>query len=255
MGNKYGSNIRTYTARNLVWNVSGVQPIPFVMNAPAPLTIPLESMLQVFYKAQFPSQNEWNRESKIAIKRAGIFCNFADGLVQKMDTSRVTMTVSVLIARYDMVDHSDCSFVKGSNKVTGVNLQLLSSTPPDNIIFDNTNLTPYYVQKAPAVAGGDLYITDYARYTQNIVFTSKKVVQQLSEFTIFNIATLNNMYETELFFPYCPVEMGDTMYLSCKLGIDGSDTSLDFYTKSINPDFNGSPVSFDSVIELEITPS
>lgn len=255
MGNKYGSNIRTYTARNLVWDVSGTQPVPLTMNAPNAFTVQASGMVPVFYKAQFPHEDDWNSNSKVSVKRAGIFCNFADGLVQKMDTSRVTMTITVSLCTPNIIDDEDTAvFTAGSNVVTGVGSDL---TPflPGMIIYDNFFNYPYYVQKRAAGAGLPCYITDYARATSSITGLVSYDRTFTKDFTIYNLATLNTMYEAEIFFPYCPVTQDQRMFISCQLGIDGVDTSLDFYTKSIDPLFNGSPVSFDSVIELEITPT
>jgi len=256
MGNKYGSNIRTYTARNLVWDVTADRPVPFVMAAPAALTIPAASMLNVFYKAQFGLiPIDWNKNSHIAIKRSGLFCNFADGLVQRMDTSRISLNINVSV--YTPVSVATTAvFTKGSNEVTGNNLNI---TGAGWVIGDTLNGIPYSVKFKPPSAGGNLYLTDYARENANLASIVRYVLKQdenendiTENFTISNIATLNTMYESEIFFQYCPVAATDRLFISCTLAIDGA-SSLDFFTKTIDTSFNGDVVSFDSVIEVEVT--
>jgi len=259
MSNKYSSNVRTYTARNLVWDVSGGQPIPYKINAPVALTVSAAGMLPVFYRAQFPTEVDWNRESKITIKRAGIFCNFADGLVQKMDTSRVIMNITAGIYSEAGISGAITTFTKGSNAVAGTGLNVGTITP-GKVIYDNSipgSVYPYFVQAAAVASPGTAYITDYAWRTSGPIASIpmyNNSVGQSQTFTIYNIATLNSMYEAEIFFPFTPTGLAtDRLFLSCQLGID-SATSLDFFTKTIDPAFNGQAVSFDSVIEVEITP-
>lgn len=258
MGNRYSSNIRTYTARNLVWDTSASQPIPFLMAAPTALTIQGSSMLQVFYKAQIPADTgvsaDWNRESRIAVKRAGVFCNFADGLVQKMDTSRISM--SIIVGIYDKAeqDNSAATFTVGSNEVTGPSLNILQAGA---VLLDTTSNYPYFIAEAAASAGDPLYLTDYARVSNTVpkLVTMNPDSSLGKLFNISNLATLNTMYETEIFYPSVPLTADQRLYISCQLSIDGNDSSLDFYTKTVDTAFNGSPVSFDSVIELEVTPA
>lgn len=252
MGNKYGSNIRTYTARNLVWDVSGGQPVPYTINAPNALTIEKDGMLPVFYRAQYPLDHDWHNNSKVSVKRAGIFCNFADGLVQKMDTSRVSMEIKVIIARRVQLSGNGVVFTEGSNIITGTDLSPLNV---NTIVCDRIGGNiPYYMQADVTAPLNPGYITDYAIASSVNTALYKYDIIREQAFTIYNVATLNTLYECELFFPYCPLQDEDRMFLSCKIDIDGPGTSLDFYTKSIDTLFNGSPVSFDSVMELEITP-
>lgn len=257
MGNKYGSNIRTYTARNLVWNCAAAQPVPFAMAAPANLTLDAsggatDSFLQGFYKAQIGA-TDWNNESRISIKRAGLFCNFADGLVQQMDASRISMTISAVLysATTLGVGHTMKIWV-GSNQITGPHLDV--DVAAGDVVYDIVNGVPHFIQSAAAIAGGPAYITDYSLYPTTpdigiIILSPVNII----DFTISNVATLNTMYETEIFMPYTK-GANQQMLLSCQLAIQGG-ASYSFYTKSIDPLFNGSPVSFDSVIEVEVTPA
>lgn len=255
MGNKYGSNIRTYTARNLVWDVQpSTPPTPYNINAPVDLGVAATGMLPVFYKAQFPYGYDWNRNSRIAIKRAGIFCNFADGLVQKMNTNRLSLYVVVGTYRQVTIGPSTVSFTRGSNIIGGL---FTTDIQDRTILFDSINKIPYFVTRLPGNLQNEVYLTDYA-----IADYGDEPLQKLDPgyeqtFIISNIATLNTMYEAEISFPLTPSASDPLQHLfvSCQLVIDGVyESPYAFYTKSINPSFNGSPVSFDSVIELEVTP-
>lgn len=255
MGNKYGSNLRTYTARNLVWNVEpSTPPIPYNINAPVDLGIAAAGMLPVFYKAQFPLGFDWNRNSRIAVKRVGIFCNFADGLVQKMNTNRLSLYVVIGTYGQVAIGSNTISLSRGSNIITGPDL---SSIQDGTILFDTIHKIPYYVTRLPGNLPNEVYLTDYA-----IDDFEDESIQKLDPgyeqyFNISNIATLNTMYEAEISFPLTPPadDPFQHLFVSCRLVIDGVyESPYAFYTKSINPSFNGSPVCFDSVVELEVTP-
>jgi hypothetical protein len=241
------------------------------MGAPVALTVQTpnvgakNSMLPVFFRAQWPLQTDWERESTVSIKRAGIFCNFADGLVQKMDASRVVMTITAAIYAPDTVLPAPelVAFTVDDNEATITDMAAPGPYGAGRVIVDlaDGQLIPYFIQSvgAPAV-DSPLYLTDYAFkgsakqpvYFYNVV-TLDTYVQQRT-FTINNIATLNTMYEAEIYFPFAPRAANQRLFLSCQLGVDGEADSLDFFTNIVDPSFNGSAISFDSVIEVEITP-
>ncbi len=257
MGNKYGSNIRTYTARNLVWNCTPVQPVPFAMASPANLVLDSsgsanDSFVKSFYRAQVAGITDWNPHSRLSIKRVGLFCNFADGLVQQMDKSRIKMTITA--ALYSLSTQpvaNTIRFYNGSNEVTGPTLDVDVSA--GDIVYDTTNDEPYFIQSAAVSAGDPAYLTDYhvSPNTADLSIANLTSVNS-KDFAITNIATLNTMYEAEIFFPYTK-GVGEYVFLSCELSLLGG-TQFNFYTKSIDPLFNTLPVSFDSVIEVEVTP-
>lgn len=258
MGNKYGSNIRTYTARNLVWDCSAHQPVPHVMASPANLVLDAsgagtDSLLKGFYRAQMGTA-DWNIHSRLSIKRAGLFCNFADGLVQQMDAKRIKMTITAALYDYlPLVTGHTAKFYSNSNEITGPTLDV--DVTAGDAIYDVTNSEAYFVQSAAASAGDPAYLTDYhTSPTTADLDIVKLVTTPLTSmsFIIQNVATLNTMYETEIFFPFTK-GTNQHVFLSCELSILGG-TSYSFYTKTIDPLFNSLPVSFDSVIEVEVTP-
>lgn len=259
MGNKYGSNLRTYTARNLVWDCSGAQPVPFTMAAPQPLVIQTPNsaknsmLLSVYNFNSSLIAPEALASSYLNIKRAGLFCNFADGLVSEMNKSRVTFKITV--GEYLLESKTGImNFTALDNEIIATGQSSLLSTS-QLMISRNGRAIPIYTP--PPVPAGTGYLTDYNDVTGLLtpfqVWTPTGVSQ---DFTIKNIATLNTMYEAEIF---CKVVAStaspfNRVLILCQLGVDSSEDSLDYFTNIIDPSFNGQAISFDSVIELEVTP-
>jgi hypothetical protein len=238
----------------------GLRPVLFEINSPSdlvlitPATVATNSMLPSFYQAQVPAETDWNRESFISIKRAGLYSNFADGLVQKLGATRITMTITAAV--YTPVAYpGTISYAVGDNAVTIAGLASPVSGPVG--IYDESAGYPYFTQYG-SLANGPNYLTDNARRTAAgetlFVFPLVTGVTQKKSFTLTNVATLNTMYESEIFFPYCPTAAYEKLFLSCQLNVDSDALAVDFLTKSIDPVFNTDQICFDSVIEVEVTP-
>lgn len=261
MGNQYSSNIRTYTARNLIWNCLAPQPVALVLNPPNSLLLQTpnigatSSMLPGFFHAQFDSQGasrDWNNNSFINIKRTGLFCNFADGLVQGLDTCRLTMEITASI--YTIASAAGTiSYMRGNNQVLfGAGFLGLTA---GKAIFDSANNFPYFLQATIAGPGaGYLTNTSYITAAAQPLFTLTPDPSRTKVFTINNIATLNTLYEAEMFMPFAPTSALEKLLISCQISVDSGDTVYSFLTKSIEQSFIDDRVWFDGVMEVEVTP-
>jgi hypothetical protein len=273
MGNRYNSSVRTFTARNVVWLQSGIAAFtPKIMAAPADLTIATTDLLYgqdlngtgggQFVQYQWPLETDNNRNSCVSIKRFGIFCNFADGLVLEQNTARMSMYIEVqnYTIATDPTALSSCSFSVGDNFISNIVDPggFLASNSPDgygNILLAESGSAKYPYYYDPTIYGGDkIAISDYSEV--NAVMTPmKKLVQTVpmnhKQYEVKVIDALNYMYESEAFMNIVPASAGEYTFINARLTIAGSPLKL--YTKTVDTSFNGLPVSFDIAVELEVT--
>jgi hypothetical protein len=274
MGNKYQSKIVTVYARNLVWKdtfaypaaaVGGVAPNGlYTMQAPANFNIlKADCVEQVF---DFNGGNPLNRTpyswlySSFAIKSVGLFSNFADGLVYSDITNRLTLEINIYKTDQNVANPQATSVVmtKDSNLVTGTNLNNLDPGSGKPIFLCNsvTNLGMFYtLSHLTGVGGTSARLSGYALDTINANQNLISVLETTKVPKVYT-PTLNTLFQMEQFVP-STINQTDSVNIktmvTAKLVIDKSD-SFDFYTPVIDTGFNDLPVTFDAVMELEITP-
>jgi hypothetical protein len=263
MGNKYGSSVRTYTARNLLWTMSGTAAYtPRVMAAPSDFTVVAASNLTPqIVQCQWPLEADWNRESKITVKRFGVFCNFADGLVLEQNNARFALYLEAkaYTVLTDTTPLSNGDFTAGDNFVKNVVDPSTFITAGDIIVNVNGAAKyPYYVGYTYG-GGARIAISDYSENTHagvppfNLLPLSKlvPVVGKSKSYAVKVIDAFNFMYEAENFLDIVPSSAAEFVFLTARLDVAGA--AIQMYTKTVDPQFNGLPVSFDVSVEVEVT--
>lgn len=278
MSNKYQSNVRTFTARNLVWNTALAPELPVVlhtMNAPVNLIITTNDIVSQFYRCNwgmtlpvgppsFPPKRDWNLSSSINIKKVGMFSNFADGLVFQNSDTRMILRTSIYLTHVSTIKTAAAVFTKGSNYITGTDLDVAFPGPyPSNglagYISDSSNVGEGYMYAVydVAVDGSFARISDFAYRSVGLANVNLLVLSasQTSRDTI--IPTFNALYESEIFFntTLLASEVAvRNVFLAAEFVMDPPGNYMYYYTKTVDESFNALPVTVDSMIEVEVTP-
>lgn len=242
--NKYGSNERRFTARNVI---NTVLPLP-----PADLAIASTDFNRVFFRDNFiVGVPQWSLQGNLFIKRFGVYCNMADGLVFAQPFER--FHCDVRISGYRSVNRgSTLNFVANSKAITGTDFLAKLAV---GMVVSDANGNPYYIK---AIADdNNATITDYAR-----VASADQIVEWVEGVPAFidipDISILNTMFEAERFLPVGPlITVGVTRtFMSVNMISSNSVTGgVTFLTKSIDPAFVGDQVTFDVQADLEFTPA
>lgn len=257
--NKYQSNIRTYMARNLIWN-SGTGPITlYPMNAPNSLVTVAGDMVFQFYRSYGTSGVDWSIYNNVNIKRFGLYSNFADGLVMANRDSRFLLSLRTADFYISQVTGT-AVFTKGSQFITGTNLHVAYAAGAGfkGFIADGDTIfgANYYAVYDVAANGLSARISDFAYANATPTKIDKLLYTNLKIYETARIPVLNTMFDTEVFFANS-VSRSATTICPLILAIiniaDGANLTL--YTKTVDTNFNTFPVSFDGMLEAEITPA
>jgi hypothetical protein len=259
MSNKYQSNVRTYMARNLLWNSQGSPVDLHVLDAPNNISLNDDDGVLQFYRSYGSAGVDWNISGNVLVKRFGLFCNFADGLVMSNISTRLVLSLRTAIFYITPVVGSTV-FTRGSNIITGTNLDDAFGTGAGykGFITDDTTVFGgnYYSVLDVAANGLSARISDYAYRDSTLATISKLAYSNLKVYETVRVPVMNVMFDTEVFFNNS-IAITDTTHCPLLLAIvnirDG--TVYDFYTKTVDTSYNTLPVSFDGMIEAEITPA
>lgn len=248
----YGSVVRMLTGRNLIENTINV-----------PATIDLGATAPDPKHAFFSPQRTIYPQSKVIVRRVGVFCNFADGLVLRNSAGYYALDIVCMATKRTKVeDGSSVETITPNRTLTGNGTKFLSGgqftggTDGTFIEFgsglfnqvrtiaSDTELEMHSLAESTGTfsipAGGFSIVTDAG---------SKATVE------LNNIRTLNHMYEVnELLDPFDGITLdnlatGVMLYASLDRTV-----SAPFDTHSISPDFNGDTASIDVIAEFEFTP-
>jgi hypothetical protein len=191
-----------------------------------------------------------------------LFSNFADGML--MSNNKERLVLNIWAATFQIVEY-DGTFVmtKGSNFITGTGLDLA---------FTNAGGNWYgFIADAPAAGFGNsiftsykyaLYdvtpttarLSDYAYRNASATTLYKLVYTGLQSYSAIVLTTLNTMHDAEVVFN-SNILSGETdkcLLLFAGVGVMPSGT-FGMLTRTIDTAFNETPVSFDSLIEVELT--
>jgi hypothetical protein len=254
--NKYSSIERVLTARNLFEGT---------ISPPNDFTLtPVTGFQQLVNNPFSPNaidESYISRNTSFTIRKVGLFCNFADGLVFKNPWQNIRLRISVGLYYESSTVAGTIVKVNNSKTVTGAGFvplapdtlapgDIISLFPEEFHIIDtitddnNATLTDYPFYDDPAGAwtklenndaGGDIYI-DY-----------------------FKIRELNYFHDID--FNYSPQLFtglsGTSQWVIIKAQIfyDNSvtDPDIDFLTKTIDTSYDQDLVHFDAKLLVEYT--
>jgi len=213
---------------------------------PALLQINGGSALSNFIK-EIPIQL-LNLNGNIGIRRMGLFCNFADGLVFADPRQRLLLDLQFFGATQTSFVGT-VNFTLGSPFITGTNF-LASLLAADVIVDaqDNAYTVDIVYNNTTAL------LTQLSQSNSATATIEKMVLTASFDFQFPEIGVLNYMYEMEAFFPVASYLVAGNTRILAQLYVDMSDTETDFYTITIDPAFVGAQLIFDAHVDLEITP-
>lgn len=224
-----------------------------VLAPPADVVIPAGDMAT---RAFIINHNNINRDSNIIIKRLGLFCNFADGLVIK---NPATEPHSFRLLSYAYGP-------KGSNEPGTVSISPGSTT----VTGVGTSFTALAAGDAFAVDGSDAFIYRIDSITNDTTLILKDI--PIAEFTAENFGvcpllgsrTIESGTEIDVLNEMIPldevivlptfVSYTDTVQfvvIEIEFGDEGVPWS--FLTKSIAADFAGDSAVFNTHMDVQLT--
>jgi hypothetical protein len=284
MANKYNSNIRTLVAKNIVWDsefayATHIAPEGLkTLAAPAALTLLNADMVEQPFQANWGSgsninaRTAWLPESNITLKSVGIFANFADGLVLSNISRRLVIEInSYIVSLGEFIPANIATmvdFTYDSNEVTGTDLDKLEADPGQpSFIYDGTSPAPensnIYTMYDVAVDGSSARLSDFAyRGVGSIPYVQKLAILSTTALPGIRVPALNNLYAQEKFLLSSTprglsASASQFNILTAKISIlpyEQDEDGFDFYTDVIDTGFNTKPVTFDAVMEVEVTP-
>lgn len=269
MLNSCGGDVIRVTARN-TFSGAITSGVPFVID-PALTTEQLAQYVPGVRSGVTGSNNiDTSKETNIIILNAGIFSNFADGLVFGSQYVRPSIFVEGgVFAPWDGGDAGTLSGTAGNINVTGAGTDFTLGSSPvagGNIVMvgpENLRKFVGFINSVPGPA--QLELTDGA--PMDFTNTAYNIMQPTSlqyRHVVKDIPQLNCMHpwgrtilriEPNAF-------SGDTfgIFITARLktspdiGFSG-DPDLSLLTDSVNSAFDGSTVTFDIVLDLLVTPA
>lgn len=250
--NSYGSNIRTYIARNVA---------ELTLNPPNDLTFTGQKKAICRTAVVNPAHNfPWNINGNFFLRQFGLFCNLGESLVLKNPAQRLDMVLELWTFRERNVIPDPCyaDFVAGSKNITGIALDVAIYS--GLVIIDGAG-NPYIVDTVLSPTSATL--CDYARWTgragsPQLLFLSSP--RQVANYRIElpDLSLLNTLYDYEAFIPsnkFASVSSPDTDKTLFIVSIENQQGgSAEFITKSIPATYAGDKAIFDAYIEIEFTP-
>lgn len=260
MGNPYSATNRIFVARNVLHEKT-ISPPNDLTVAPADLRTVALGILPF----------QLNPNSRIVVRRVGVFCNFADGLVFKNQHQRLDISARGIGITNSSALTATATTALNSRTLTGVGtgddptladgdlLQIVKSSP--------ARFQYLVVDGAPAAASTD--VTQFPLFASAGNVTVNKLTIGGSEDRdgIIQINTLNVMHDWNWFVDpgtfnvtsISNIAILMSMNENIEIGgggvgnltVDEHDTV--FLTKSISTDFDGDSVWMDIVTECDVT--
>lgn len=240
--NKYGSITRQYTIRNVYEDT---------LTVGTDIVIPSGDSyddLKTAEKFTFDT----NQQTNFLIRRAGVFSNFADGLVFKNPEDRIDIDMSFRAYKRNQV--YDLNVTYGSKAVTAVGT---TGWIPGNHAPISIFGIPQIVLFVDVTGANSGNLEDYWMYDTGLVNARTLTLEGVgTEFSFKNVSTLNCLYDVdEPAYPFL-ISTGsgdyDLIAFHCGLNLQ-TDHTTTLMTDIIDTAFEQQTVFFDVVAEIEFT--
>lgn len=249
--NKYGSVVRRLIAKNVLEQVMPV--------IPAPLQVANAGWKRVFARYKIPATAtdylRMNVNSNINILSAGLFCNFADGLVLATPANRILLPIYAASYAAVATLTGTVTFTIGSKALTGAGTGFvaeLGGAPTPVVVRD---------------ALGNLYFIDSVTNDTNAVLTEYATVtnvtaaaQRFGEVgtigaNLLSVTNLNMMMSAERPIPNASISStaAEQIGIVVNPSNDNTATTVDFLTKTIDATYAGDTSIWDVLVDVEFT--
>jgi len=196
--------------------------------------------------------NEIGVNKNLRVRGAGVFCNFADGLVPKDRNGELSVVTQVQGFVQNTTLTGTLTVTPGSTAVTGVGTLFTAELVPGQIIIEPLSGQALIVQSIT---------NDTALVTRNV---PRKLITGGTLYTVtastadtggpWPMQNLNEMVEIEEFFT--PATFAGSAYtytiIFAKITVTGSTlNTFTWLTKSIDTSFSGDEVTLDIALDVE----
>lgn len=243
--NKYSAELRTFVARNLH---------EATLNPPNDLTIASNAWVKQIAIYSTTTERTLNKNTNINVRRAGVFCNFADGLVFKDPSQRIDLRLAVFAIYQGAKISSAAGVTAGSKNLIGSGSDSFTTDlSAGDIVFLNPG-GPYRFHIIDSVTNDNLAVmNDYAPENGALDLYKTTALPGDETFHI-GIPVLNYMFEVgEYMAPTIFNTATNLLDVIIRCEINCPQT-LTFLTKSINTDFADDTAFFDVILDVEYTP-
>jgi hypothetical protein len=259
MTTDYNGTIRTFIARNVLHTKT--------ISPPSDITF-ASSDFRTVVAGIMPRQ--LNQNSRMIVRRIGLFCNFADGLVFKNEHQRFDISAKAIGVENDSLLTSTATTAIDSRTLSGV------GTDDDATLSDGDIL--YAIAGSPA--RGQYLVVDGSPAATSTDVTQFPLFASAGDVTInkvsptgssddegfIHVNALNTMYDMNWFVNPANLDadsLVDTILLfnvnqDLLIGGGSSGWTVDSHstamlTKSVDTDFSDDTVTMDIVMECETT--
>lgn len=189
-------------------------------------------------------------ETNLKIRRLGIFCNFADGLVFKNPEQEITLITRLYGLKSQTVPQVGTCSSAGGKTITAVTGDFTGVANGNLIKIGGATGRYVMVEDATgAPAAVDVY--QYVGVTPGTPFEVMQVAGAGEINYLRGIKLLNYMHEVNEFLQPGVAALANStdVLLIAQVGATGTE----FLTASINIAFNGEVASFDALMDLQYT--
>lgn len=244
MGNKYFSNEREWVARNIAEET---------ISPPADLTIDGNNVDWKEQIANHFEQFNGDENSVIIVREAGIFSNFADGLVFKNANESIDLFINArFVATWTSI--GNVTLTQGSKTMTGAGFN--ANLSPGDFILVAGGASNYYAIVDSVTDDNNAELRDYAQASYGPIVGFVASSSTLSSFQFRNIRVLNRMYSTEWYVNPILIA-GDVQDIILSVQPNYANNlhhdDVVFHTDSISTDYDEAAVYFDGILKVEIT--
>lgn len=269
--NKYGSNVKTFLAPNVIEAI--ISPPSLLSIVDADCQTQLVQAGSLWNRPQpiaNPGVDDWNPNGNLIIHGAGLYGNFADGLIFSTPFARPAIKIWARSVQWSAtVPAGQVSLAHSGKSLIGVGTQFTSDIAPVGPC-----LVPIQLWGTPALVTAVIsdtaaVVSQYGGLiTQNLVPTPPFISYVTGAFVgnlndavtviVPAISTLNQTYGCDKVLPIAALysalpRSGFLLFAKVLLNLEGTDT-MDFQTLTVDPLFGRSIATFDIAIDLEITP-
>jgi hypothetical protein len=233
--NKYGSIVRTVTARNILTGT---------ISPDLTVSIAAGTYLQSFYSYKLDN----HLQSNFLIHSGGLFSNYGKGLVLQNPQPRMTLSLQTMAL--NGVSSLSGTIEQNDNIITGTLTHFLTElSVGDIVLVSGTSGRYQFVQSI--ISDTSMIVSDFLTIPSNSGITKIAHTTALIYGTIADMHMLNTSYCLDRFVPIAL--SGITSILCAKLVVPTGGVT--YLTTSINQGYAGQPVFMDVMADIEITPS
>lgn len=243
--NQYGSVVQRFLARNVLEQA---------INPPNAFQIADASWVNTYLRSEQKTSAPFqyiNPNSNIVLKRGGLFCNFADGLVlNSLNRARISIAFEGLTPNTAITITSG-TLTPGSKALSAGTAFLTELSAGDRIVGPFGN--PYRI--ASVTDNANAVLDEYAIFGGSIAGTNPYTATTFFGVRFPGFLELNTMYDLEYFAPVASYSAATVTIIGARAIIDNENpaATVDYMTKTISTTFAADTARMDVYADIEYT--